>query len=74
MRLEGAVDFARMLLREDEHPLAEKADAYLANLASKHINLTHPLPIIIEYTTASSDGGGRVVFCGDLYGWFQILS
>jgi murein L,D-transpeptidase YcbB/YkuD len=74
MRLEGAVEFARMLLKEDENPLAEKADAYLADFASKHINLLHPVPIVIEYTTASSDAGGHVIFCGDLYGWFQNLS
>jgi murein L,D-transpeptidase YcbB/YkuD len=74
MRVEGAVSFARMLLKDDENPLTDKADSYLADFQPKHINLQHPVPIIVEYATVSSDGGGHVIFCGDLYGWFQNLS
>jgi murein L,D-transpeptidase YcbB/YkuD len=73
MRLERAVDFARILLRDDDNPLADKADAYLSNFQSKHVSLLHPVPIVVEYATASSNGGGDVVFCGDLYNWYQNL-
>jgi murein L,D-transpeptidase YcbB/YkuD len=74
MRLERALDFARMLLRDDANPTADKVDSYLVDYQSRHVSLLHPVPIVVEYATVSSNGDGEVVFCGDLYGWLQNLS
>jgi L,D-transpeptidase YcbB len=71
MRLEGAVEFARTLLKDDQNPAADKTEKYLADNQQKHIELQQALPIFIEYTMASSDASGRIIFCGDLYGWFE---
>jgi L,D-transpeptidase YcbB len=73
MRLEGAVGFAQMLLKDDQNPTADKTDQYLADNQQKHIELQHPVPIIIEYAMASSDASGHIVFCGDPYNWFEKL-
>jgi murein L,D-transpeptidase YcbB/YkuD len=73
MRLEGAVDFAQMLLKDDQNPTADKTGQYLADNQQKHIELQHPVPIIIEYSMASSDTSGHIVFCGDPYNWFEKL-
>jgi murein L,D-transpeptidase YcbB/YkuD len=73
MRLERALDFARLLLRDDANPTADKIDSYLSDYQSRHVSLLKPVPIVVEYATVSSNGDGDVVFCGDLYGWFQNL-
>jgi L,D-transpeptidase YcbB len=73
LRLEGAVGFAQMLLKDDQHPTADKTDQYLADNQQKHIELQHPVPIVIEYAMASSDASGHIVFCGDPYSWFEKL-
>ena len=74
MRLEGALDFARLLLRDDANPTADKIDSYLRNYQSRHVSLNNPVPIVVEYATVSTNGNGEVVFCGDVYGWLQNLS
>jgi murein L,D-transpeptidase YcbB/YkuD len=73
MRLEGAVEFARTLLKDDQNPAADKTERYLADNQQKYIELQQALPIFIEYSMATSDASGRIIFCGDLYGWFEKL-
>lgn len=72
LRLEGAVDFARTLLIDDQNPAADRVDLYLASYSpTRHIELRTPVPIVIEYLTASSDAQGKPVFLGDPYGWLE---
>ncbi|HAA04608.1 MAG TPA: hypothetical protein DCE18_14780, partial [Syntrophobacteraceae bacterium] len=61
-------------LRDDANPTVDKVDSYLVDYQSRYVNLLHPVPIVVEYATVSSNSDGEVVFCGDLYGWLQNLS
>ena len=70
MRMEGAQQFAELLLAEDESTYATKTQAYLQSGRQAFIKLQHPVPIIIEYLPVSVNEKGQIVFCGDPYNWF----
>jgi murein L,D-transpeptidase YcbB/YkuD len=71
IRLDGAVEFAALLLKDDGNPAAQKMETYLANNKQVYFKLSEPVPIIIEYMPASSNERGQVLFCGDPYEWFD---
>jgi L,D-transpeptidase YcbB len=71
MRLDGAVDFARTLLNDDQNPAVDKIDLFLTGYQQKFVELRQPVPIVVEYMTAFSDAHGKIFFCDDLYEWFK---
>ena len=71
MRLDGALDFARTLLNDDQNPAVDKIDMFLSSYQQKFVELQQPVPIIVEYMTAFPDANGKIFFCDDLYEWFK---
>jgi L,D-transpeptidase YcbB len=71
MRLDGALDFARTLLNDDQNPAVDKIDMFLSGYQQKFVELRQPVPIIVEYLTAFPDASGKIFFCDDLYEWFK---
>jgi len=66
-----AWELAQTLLADDRNPAVAKTESFLENYNRQaFVRFNQPIPIIIEYVPATSDGNGQVVFCGDLYGWF----
>jgi len=71
IRVEKARELAQLLLADDGNPAVGKTESFLESYTRQaFVKFNRPVPIIIEYVPASSDGNGQVVFCGDLYGWF----
>lgn len=70
-RVEGAVEFARMLARDDGK-LAEFEKA-LATGEETPVQLANKIPVRLLYHSAYVDGG-RVVFRTDPYGWDDKLA
>ncbi|MBP8644940.1 MAG: L,D-transpeptidase family protein [Syntrophobacteraceae bacterium] len=71
IRVEKAWELAQTLLADDQNPAVAKTESFLENYNRQaFVRFNQPIPIIIEYIPATSDGNGQVVFCGDLYGWF----
>jgi murein L,D-transpeptidase YcbB/YkuD len=71
VRMEGALRLAKMILKDDQNPAAEKADSYITTAKQAYVKLNQPVPIIIEYIPALTNGNGQLVFCGDPYGWLD---
>ena len=69
IRVEGALRLAQTLLKDDQNPAAEKTEGYLEANKQTYVKLRQPVPIIIEYMPAITNGDGQMVFCGDPYGW-----
>jgi murein L,D-transpeptidase YcbB/YkuD len=67
VRLEKAVDFARLLLGENGWP-PEKVDAAIASGQTQTVALRRPVPVRLVYLTAYPLDGG-VGFAPDVYGW-----
>ena len=74
VRVDKAMELAKMLLTDDENPAASKTEALLAGNKPQHIKLRTPIPIIIEYMPVAAMENGRVVFLGDVYGLFSHKS
>ncbi|HOV84806.1 MAG TPA: L,D-transpeptidase family protein [Syntrophobacteraceae bacterium] len=71
IRVEKARELAQLLLADDGNSAVGKTESFLESYTRQtFVKFNQPVPIIIEYVPASSDGNGQVVFCGDLYGWF----
>jgi murein L,D-transpeptidase YcbB/YkuD len=68
VRLEHAVDFARMLLSKQPGWDGGKVDAVLASRETTHVKLAHPVPVRLQYLTAWPEAG-RIAFRPDVYGW-----
>lgn len=71
IRVEGARQLAEIIIADDQNPAAQKIDSFLEQNRPTHVKLNQPLPIVIEYMTASPNQHGQVVFCSDIYGWFE---
>ncbi len=69
IRLENPVDVAKWLLQRSNGMAPEKVDSILATRRETPIDLTHKVPIYIEYVTVSVDGAGHLMFLGDVYGY-----
>jgi murein L,D-transpeptidase YcbB/YkuD len=67
VRLEKAVDFARLLLSQNGWP-PEKLDAAIASGQTQTIALKRKVPVRLVYLTAYPLGNG-VGFAPDIYGW-----
>ena len=68
IRLDNALDFASVLLTDDQNPASTRVGGYLENNRQVFVKLRRPVPIIIEYVPVAADEKGRLVFCGDPYG------
>ncbi|MFL5296408.1 MAG: murein L,D-transpeptidase [Phenylobacterium sp.] len=67
VRLEKAVDFARLLLTENGWP-PEKLDQAIASGETQSVPLHRKVPVRLIYLTAYPQGNG-VGFAPDIYGW-----
>ncbi len=66
VRVDGAVDFARVLLGDamDEDAVAK----ILSTRITREIGLERPIPIYVTYFTAYADKDGTAAFYPDIYG------
>lgn len=70
-RVEGAVEFARLLATE--RGKGEAFDAALQSGETKVVPLGEAIPVRLLYHTAYLDGSGRLMFADDPYGWDDRL-
>jgi murein L,D-transpeptidase YcbB/YkuD len=68
VRLEKALDLARLLLNRIDGWDPSKVDEALASRDTKSVALKQPVPVRIYYWTAWVDGS-QVSFRDDIYGW-----
>ncbi len=69
IRVDKAIELAQRLLRDDDNPNAEKMDTIVTGAGSNQVfvNLSHPIPIFIEYIPVVTRASAQVVFAGDPY-------
>ncbi len=67
VRVEGALDFARLLAEQDGKMPA--FDAALASGEERYVNLDQPIRVRLIYLTAFLEADGVVRFRPDIYGW-----
>jgi murein L,D-transpeptidase YcbB/YkuD len=68
VRLERAIDLAKLLLGREGSWTPERLDATLAGDETISVPLKHPVPVAIYYWTAFVEGD-QVSFRDDIYGW-----
>lgn len=71
IRLDNALNFAQLLLTDDQNPKAQKIEKYLGSEQQFFFPLQQPVPIVVEYIPVSANGKDQVIFCGDPYGWLS---
>lgn len=74
VRVDGAFDLARRLLRDQPEWTAERLDTLAAAWTTRWIRLRRPVPVLLVYATAWVDAAGEVQFRDDLYGWDALLA
>ncbi|HUG46213.1 MAG TPA: L,D-transpeptidase family protein [Sphingomicrobium sp.] len=67
VRVEGAVEFARMLARQEG--ILDKFDQAMATGDQTFVNLEKEIPVRLLYHTAFLGSDGRIKFTQDAYGW-----
>lgn len=72
VRVDGALEFARMLA--SERNVADDYDAKLAKGETATVALGSSIPVRLAYHTAFADHDGRIVFRPDIYGWDEKLA
>ena len=72
VRLAQAVDFAKLLLSQEQGWPPERVDQILASGETVHVKLAHATPVRLMYLTAVAQDGG-VAFRPDIYGWDREL-
>jgi murein L,D-transpeptidase YcbB/YkuD len=68
VRLEHAVELARILATENSSASAERVDELLASGKTARVMLAHPVPVRLIYLTAEPKDGA-IVYRPDVYGW-----
>jgi murein L,D-transpeptidase YcbB/YkuD len=68
VRVQDAVEFARLLLADNPDALAE-FDQAEANRDTKRVQMGREIPVRMLYWTAFMTGADRVAFRKDVYGW-----
>lgn len=71
IRLDNALNFAQVLLTDDQNPKAEEMQKSLASERQVFFPLQQPVPIIVEYIPVSASTKDQVIFCGDPYRWLS---
>jgi murein L,D-transpeptidase YcbB/YkuD len=72
VRVDGALEFARMLA--SERGVVRDYDDKLAKGETATVALGSPVPVRLAYHTAFADKDGRIVFRPDVYGWDEKLA
>lgn len=72
VRVDGALEFARMLV--SERGVVADYDAKLAKGDTDTVALGSAIPVRLAYHTAFADAQGRIVFRPDVYGWDEKLA
>lgn len=68
VRLQAAVQFAKVLLAKEAGWSEQRVDAVIAKGDTTQVKLQHKVPVRLMYLTAFADGG-RIAFRPDVYGW-----
>lgn len=68
VRLERAVDLARLLLSTEPGWSPQRVDEVLAGSETTEVKLRKPVPVLLVYMTAFAANGG-IAFRPDVYGW-----
>jgi len=69
VRLERAVELARLVLSTEPGWSPERMDLVLAGGETTEVKLSRPLPVMLMYMTAFSIADGAIAFRPDVYGW-----
>jgi murein L,D-transpeptidase YcbB/YkuD len=69
VRLERAIDLARLLASDAPGWSADRVDAVLAGQETTEVKLARPVPVTLMYLTAFPVAGGAIQFRQDVYGW-----
>ena len=72
VRLQHAIDLAKLLLQTTPGWSPERVDEALTNFHTLTVRLAQPVPVMLVYWTVSAEGG-ETYFSGDPYGWDPIL-
>lgn len=72
VRVEGAIDFARILA--DEQGVRAEFDSKLAKGETATVALAQAIPVRLAYHTAFLDESGQIAFRPDVYGWDEKLA
>ena len=67
IRVQGALDFARMLARENN--ILDKFNEAMATGDETFVDLPGEIPVRLMYHTALAGPDGRIGFVKDVYGW-----
>ncbi|MES1955926.1 L,D-transpeptidase family protein [Salinisphaera hydrothermalis] len=73
MRVQHALEFARLLLDDAQHWNAADIDRVVASGKTTRVNLVHPVPVIVHYWTVNVGADGRLAFKPDIYARDQAL-
>jgi murein L,D-transpeptidase YcbB/YkuD len=68
VRVQHAVELARIVAAEEPGWSAERVDEVLASGKTIRLNLAHPVPVRLMYVTAEARGDD-VAYLPDVYGW-----
>lgn len=67
MRVQHALEFARLLLDDNQHWSPADIDRVVASGKTTRVNLPHPVPVIVHYWTVNVGADGRLAFKPDIY-------
>jgi murein L,D-transpeptidase YcbB/YkuD len=68
VRLEHALELARMVVAEEPNSSANRVDKILASGKTARLKLSNPIPVRLFYLTAEAKDG-TIVYLPDVYGW-----
>ncbi len=71
VRLERPMELARYVLRDQPQWTGERIAEAMHSGAERHVQLTRPIPVHLQYWTAWVDQNGGVNFRDDIYGYDQ---
>jgi murein L,D-transpeptidase YcbB/YkuD len=72
VRLQHAIDLAKLLLQTTPGWSGDRVDQALTNTRTQWVRLAQPVPVMLVYWTAYAEGG-QTFFSGDPYDWDPIL-
>jgi murein L,D-transpeptidase YcbB/YkuD len=69
VRLQHAVELARIVVGEEPGSSSERVDRILRSGKTVRLTLTRPIPVRLMYLTAVAKKDGEVAYLPDIYGW-----
>jgi murein L,D-transpeptidase YcbB/YkuD len=69
IRVQNPLALAEWVLRDDPEWNADKIQAAMNGDQTIQVNLAHPIPVLILYSTAVVEPDGEVRFFSDIYGY-----